>query len=690
MTTVPFARENTRSASLAVLAAGGTWVIFQGQRNRRLAFLAAHVRKPNQGKIKELSFPQAKPQKELSLVGIPKPPRPVQDREYDEGEQARIYYQIEDYLKRSGGRATAKALTTIFKVREPFFERWFQVEVNERKQMQVSVRESTEKSEKEDEAKARQVARQLYRLGGAGDLHQITLRFGISKSKLLREQEGELFEVVGTELRLKGGAYNVAAAAKTAGLVTHRVGRRSDDPSAFITSQGHPVDEVRARRMLMRLEGLITSAGDGALPSQDVYRALHLKPKPALRRWFERAKLRMGGNGDLWVDERRLQHFRLHRAVAVSRLLANMGGKAPLEVVTERVYRPVELEALEKEELLDGELAWTADSPEAPAPGLRPGKWAVAAMAQLKGDLPALEAPEDETLELPFQESEEAWSAWWQGSEDWGSKADSLLGELPDDELSSDMPPSAWLQQGEHWEDKDDSSSSMVLASELGQSGKLPPPMWIQAWVAEYLYIEDGLVYFPYVKPWPGAERVRKELAEGPEDPERPPTPIWEEVAHVMRIEEEIRLSYGRIHTTALQRVVPGAKLQFMRRFFDVTTYGDVLPKSIGRQTLEAIGISCRIFTTDGKYTADDAWLDFGVLKSWLSIYFVINEDDTIGFRPENDPLIWEPPDEIKTINPFEYAKITAPRGYLINGAGRWNHKMYLVKKMGWLGTRFY
>ncbi|CAE8590351.1 unnamed protein product, partial [Polarella glacialis] len=209
--------------------------------------------------------------------------------------------------------------------------------------------------------------------------------------------------------------------------------------------------------------------------------------------------------------------------------------------------------------------------------------------------------------------------------------------------------------------------SEMVLAQRMAA-----PPLWLEAWVREYFVVDDDdMVFFPWTKAW--RRRVNP-------DPEAPPPPeLWEDEAKLMDIEEEIRLRYGRAHRTMLSNAFRGARGSWLRRFFDVTSYGDVIPKSAARQTQEAIAIASRIVDTTDGYTADEAFEDFGCAKTWLRLYFTLDEETgCLGFDEEASMRAWEPPAEDKAPSPWTYAKLDAPRGYIRKGNGK-----YLPRKYG-------
>lgn len=101
---------------------------------------------------------------------------------------------------------------------------------------------------------------------------------------LLDFEGGSIFEEDGQQLKLKGGAYAVAAAAAAAGRVTRKVGRRSS-PAHLLTKAGFATKETSARHLQRRIEGLLMTAGDGVLQLQAVLRALALRPSHASGAW---------------------------------------------------------------------------------------------------------------------------------------------------------------------------------------------------------------------------------------------------------------------------------------------------------------------------------------------------------------------------------------------------------------------
>jgi hypothetical protein len=261
---------------------------------------------------------------------------------------------VKEYLESVGGKCRLGGLVHALKrleISEDFVKEHFKVKPGAEGWFdQVSLPEDEEVIAYEEELKVKKVAKRLFQLGGTADLHDITRRNGISKKMLLSYDNGKLFEVVGKELRLAGGAFAVAAAAVAARTVTAQSGRRKARSDLF-TSTGKPTDLAAAERLLWRIEGLLVSAGDGVMNLQAVYAALGLKVSHSLRRWIKRTKLKITSYGDLRVDDARLEYFRVRRAISVGALLAENGGDLPLSSVLMHVHRPPELTVLEQEEI---------------------------------------------------------------------------------------------------------------------------------------------------------------------------------------------------------------------------------------------------------------------------------------------------------------------------------------------------
>ncbi|CAE7558572.1 unnamed protein product [Symbiodinium pilosum] len=479
---------------------------------------------------------------------------------------------------------------------------------------------------------ARQVFRFLHRAGGSADAHYVTGKYGCKKQFLLEFEGGNVFEADGDKLKLKGGAFAVAAAAATAGRVSRKVGRRSS-PNHLLTKAGFATRDEPARRLQKRIEGLLMCAGDGVLPFKAVLRALALRPTHGLNRWLPRAGLRMAPNGDLWVDSYRLFHFRLYRALRASAFIMETGGKAPLRDLMEFLYRPLELQDIEEVELTsEGRL----QSYEAGlAPSAEVEEWRLAARErywrrspdqEIKGLLPR---PPEETLE--FSDSQEQ-----------------LFAE-------------------EKLERVDLSEEALEFEIVLAER-HVDPPLWLEAWLREYFVVEDDMVYLPFLKPW------KPHVARDPDA--EPPRSHTEQEALLMNIQEEMRLRYGRVHVATLGPLFPGAKRGWLKRFFDISSYGDVLEKSVARQTREAIAVAARVHYEG--YTSMEAFYDFGIGREWLRKYFVIDPATNELSLDQERYTSWEPPPkEPDAPDPRIYTKLDAPRGYFRKGNGKYAKMKY-------------
>eukprot|EP00913_Durusdinium_trenchii_P010209 g9570.t1 len=135
-----------------------------------------------------------------------------------------------------------------------------------------------------------------------------------------------------------------------------------------------------------------------------------------------------------------------------------------------------------------------------------------------------------------------------------------------------------------------------------------------------------------------------------------------------MNIQEEMRLRYGRVHMEALGPMFPGARKRWLKRFFDITSYGDVVEKSVARQSREAIAVASRIYYEG--YTVTEAFYDFGIGREWLRRYFILNEETgELGLDRERYSS-WDPPpkdrahrsSDPEAPNPRIYSKLDAPR----------------------------
>jgi len=471
-------------------------------------------------------------------------------------------------------------------------------------------------------AAARQVFRFLHRAGGTADLHYVTGKYGCKKKMLLEFEGGSIFEAEGDQLKLKGGAFAVAAAAAAAGRVTRKIGRR-ESPEHLLTKAGFATQEDKARHLQRRIEGLLMTAGDGVLPFKAVLRALALKPSHSLKRWLPKVGLRRSPNNDLWVDEYRLFSFRMYRAVESAAFIIDQGGEADLQDLMEHLYRPSEL-------LKDEEYELTAEGRQAAytcglAPTPEVEEWRLEARDRYwrKGadaPLPALPPPKD-TLEF-----------------------------VEGGDMSVNVEPA--MERAELSTEAID--FEIILAER-----QVEPPLWLEAWIREYFVVEDGKVFLPYLQPW-------KQPV--PRDPDLPVDELShiEQEALLMNVQEEMRLRYGRVHIEAVH-MFRGAKKSWMKRFFDITSYGDVIEKSVARQSREAIAVVSRIHYEG--YTSTDAFNDFGIGREWLRRYFILDPETKELSLDRSRYSSWEPPPkDPEAPNPRIYSKLDAPRGYVRKG----------------------
>merc|ERR1712203_722635 len=147
---------------------------------------------------------------------------------------------------------------------------------------------------------------------------------------------------------------------------------------------------------------------------------------------------------------------------------------------------------------------------------------------------------------------------------------------------------------------------------------------------------------------------------EDPNDP-RPQTED-DEFALWLKFSEEFRLRYERVHLTAMAGMFPGVTKTWIRRFYDLTFYDEIVPKSTDRQVCEAICITRNIIGCAGHYTVQDAFREYGAAKPWLEKFFLIGEDDILGI--DDDAVRkWNPPPEDKAPHAFTYSHIDAPQG---------------------------
>lgn len=537
------------------------------------------------------------------------------------------WIDVEQYLERVGGRASVRTLKTLFPIdgginaAEMLAGRFNVTFAATPEDTGVELRKGQDKVLEDTEFVAKRVLKELMRRGGVGDMHDITRRFGIAKKKLLNYERGQFFgEEPGGQLVLLGGAGKVARAAKAAGTTTFKPGRWTR--GSLLTSTGAAVDRAAADRLQLRIEGFLTTVGEGTLPAKMVYEALDLTPSPALRRWFKKCGLTMGANGNLSVADYRLAHYRVRRAVAVADVLANNGGVASWDMCVTRVHRPWELE-----ELGADSPAWIDTGPPV----------ARAALPTAAGPKLGLPAPADV---VDGHRSQDAAVYLADASEQGASVA---LAEIPDVDSAEGADP----------------SSELVTYD---------APLWIEVWLRHFFIVEESSVYFP---PDPVFQRPSKPHPDTP-----PPLTMAEEKILIQKVEEEMHLRYGRANDSVLTGCFEGVRLRLLKRFFDVTTYGDVMAKSVARQMREAIAISRRIMESEGRYTADECWMEMGMTPAWLKTHFVVAEDGRIGFD-KDATRAWNAPLPVHAPNPFKYAKLNVPEGYIRKGDGKYGPMNY-------------
>eukprot|EP00929_Paragymnodinium_shiwhaense_P061630 TRINITY_DN30801_c0_g2_i1.p1 TRINITY_DN30801_c0_g2~~TRINITY_DN30801_c0_g2_i1.p1 ORF type:complete len:858 (+),score=265.72 TRINITY_DN30801_c0_g2_i1:110-2683(+) len=526
--------------------------------------------------------------------------------EMSDAEDKRLVREISEYLKRVGGQAKLKALKTLFagRAREAWLRQRFDVDeppqsdvAKNHFQAVVRLKPDEEQSEFELEEVMQRVAKRLVKLGGSAELHDTTRRFGTSKKKLLAYKEGKHFEVADGKLYLKGALRAVAAAAAASGNVPKHIPGRQKKGS-LLTSQGHALDAQLAESLRLRIDAFLTSEGDGRMSRKDTYEALGLTPSPALKRWLKRATgLKMTASSDFQINNTKLMYYRVRRALNVASLLAKNNGFAPLVDVIDLIHRPTEFDMLPSQQ----------------------------------GD----EDEDEEDREKPREENKRREKA----PEDDGSDAKKtfLLPQVAEAGESSALGPllSSKPSPQEYWKDASMSRLSyleMESAEEVGSAlATLPEdvhdgdehksswrphaPLWIPIWIRNYFEVDGDLVTFPEgPKPW-------KKPAPSTDPDAPPPLTMDDEKANLLMVEEELRLRYGRAHVSVLTGNFPGVRKSWLKRFFDITMYDDVLAKSTDRQVHEAIAVAKRIFAcrmeaaatagSDDKEASGEAFDDF-------------------------------------------------------------------------------
>mmetsp|Transcript_62525 Transcript_62525/g.173290 ORF Transcript_62525/g.173290 Transcript_62525/m.173290 type:complete len:299 (-) Transcript_62525:112-1008(-) len=197
------------------------------------------------------------------------------------------------------------------------------------------------------------------------------------------------------------------------------------------------------------------------------------------------------------------------------------------------------------------------------------------------------------------------------------------------------------------------------------------PPAWVEAWVQEYFQVHEGTAFFLPERRKPAPERTPEMLCMLRES-------VAEEEAVLMQVQEELRLRYGRAHSTTLMGCFEGVRQKWLQHFYDVTKYGDVISKSVARQTREAIAICRRMAAYGGTYSAAEAFREFGATQQWLRAHFHVADDGTLGLDDADPWRAWHPPPKDPAPSPWSYARLRAPRGYIRKGNGR-----YLPRKYG-------
>jgi len=495
---------------------------------------------------------------------------------------------------------------------------------------------------------AEKVVRYLFKVGGSADLHTVCGKFRVPAMRLLSSANGKTFDIHKGQVRLAGNLFKVAQTAACTKATGLHVGRRKSRTD-LLTTQGESVDDALSRRLLLRVEGLIASAGNGRLPDSAVYSALGLKPDHSLKRWIKRVGVERTAEGHFRISDHRMKYFRVRRAMAIAMLLEEEGGTVPLPMALQRIHRPPELAAIEHQERQLRE-APRCLSPLRP-PGGGYGNETVDAFH--KGHL---RSPDFSVAErgLPLLAERSGG----------GGHGESAMCESDLDEEADDMEMFERVRNFQEWQQQEGIPHEFSLAV-------ISPPNWVERWLGEFFEIDreaSTVTFEPNRVLWDRTkERAHPKHIELTED---------EEVARVMEIEEEMRLRYGRAHLSIFSGPWPGLRRHWLSRFYDITVHGYVIIKSEERQTFEAIAICRRIAAASvGPYTVVDAFRDYGVGRQWLKQYFTIGEGDILGVDP--DPLrAWDPPPEDRGPNPHSYKKLDAPR-LLHTKHSKYNRRKY-------------
>lgn len=437
------------------------------------------------------------------------------------------------------------------------------------------------------------------------------------------------------------------------------------------------------------------------MPSKAVYSALGLDVTASLRRWFKRIGINMLANGSLSLAQERLAYYRVRRGLSVAVLLANSGGEATLDDVVSRIHRPPELMTDDDWQFYNTDNE-TRGRVAAQSDGGERAKLPVSSSLEMKPTAQAAVSPPEASAEKPLM----------------SYLFDALEEAEPDENAETALL-------------KASGGPDVDAADETKASGP-PPPLWISVWVRHYFDVVDEVVRFPQ-NPKPRAPTTLEQEPMEPLDPDsaaaKVPRTFVEEEGMLMKVSEELRLRYGRAHITVVTGCFQGVRASWIRRFFDITTYGDVLVKAVDRQVREAIAVGREIYkaraqdedaapedededatldatsdvgqddavelddaaelrdffgsgkgddSAEGEYTVEDAFRDFGASRFWLRGHFRIEEGASGALSFDGDVArAWEPTRALKAPNPYTYAKLDVPRGYIRKGNGKYGKKGY-------------
>lgn len=500
------------------------------------------------------------------------------------------------------------------------------------------------------EEAVRCVFKRLMRMGGSDNLANICRRWELKKDVLLDWTGGSMFEEEGENIKLKGGNFLAAQAAVKTGALTSRAGRRTSRRD-LMTSGGLCVDRVAEARLKMRIEALVASAGDGFLETETIYQGLGLRPSHALRRWFQKTKFTISSVGILELEKKRLDYFRIRRAIDVSSILMETHGEALHTIALARVHRPAELAAIEQEENDLREADWHGGGgrPRLLPPGSGGGPQQT--VGRRRGEVEEDEEEGDLAGGRPalplYAESLSRATMLRPPGGGFGNPGIDV--ELNDERYAwwanPEVPPGS---------PPETAPGNLKLAL-------IRPPEWVEVWVRTYFHVSEDRSRFSFPEDKAINQLVlRNQMWDKGTDP----LTRVEQEAMLQDIDEEIRLRYGRCPISFILSTWKSSKKKWLELFYDVTKNGEALEKHPTRQIQEAIQICRKIMISKGTYTVSEAFKEYGATLRWLRKFFVVDEHECIALDADAVRK-WTPPEELKPPDVRSLYRLTMPSGFL-------------------------